>query len=526
MEIVVPALHSSSWSSWWSAWFYDTIDALYNAYTVRIIQLNKYNARNDGSDESQAFWWLGQIPERYNQCANWNADYSASTVSGTGALSLYSTTYDFTRNISQIDNGVVRYWLYRNTTFNSCIEFNDTTGDISDIDISTNATSAILANKWYIATSGGNKFLIVASGTALYSFPMDANNNIVTGTVNTYACTVITGWATIRNSRVLAAVNDDIWVAQGEQNGATVSLWIRILTVNSSWVFTSVATSGVATVVGTWSLTNTSYYWSYVYNNTCYLFAAPYRTGTTDTHIVWSLDLTSTWSVAYTNIYLAAGSPSFTTSFGGDVQMWWNWSNVILESAGNIFSVSGAWFTDTWFDAVNTGGFIRYKNTTTKMSTWSTNFYSNEWNKSFVYKWLQYGTYNTTVSASSQVCSCFLMTGANEEDTPSALVKMICTGATQASDWLDIDVNGVNYGNNVNIIWEYAAILFDAEPVAATSIKLRLNFANSNAVDKKLWFGLTGGTYAAPTGANGLSGSTSTGADVSTAGSYLDLLFI
>jgi len=37
------------------------------------------------------------------------------------------------------------------------------------------------------------------------------------------------------------------------------------------------------------------------------------------------------------------------------------------------------------------------------------------------------------------------MTGANEEDTPSALVKMICTGATQASDGLDITLNGVNY---------------------------------------------------------------------------------
>jgi len=168
---------------------------------------------------------------------------------------------------------------------------------------------------------------------------------------------------------------------------------------------------------------------------------------------------------------------------------------------------------------------MRFRNTVAKFTTPTLNFYSNESNKSFVYKGKQYGTWNEA-GVANLICCAYLMTGANQEDDASCLEKMICRGATQSSESLDITLNGATYWSDVNIIGEYAGILFDAEPVAATSIKLRLNFANSGVIDKKLWFGLTGGTYWSPTGANGLTGSTTTGADVSTAWSYLDLLFI
>lgn len=66
-----------------------------------------------------------------------------STVSGTGALSLKSTTHAFTQNIDQIDDGVVRYSLFQNSTFDRCIDVDDTTHNVTGITLSTNATSVI-----------------------------------------------------------------------------------------------------------------------------------------------------------------------------------------------------------------------------------------------------------------------------------------------------------------------------------------------------------------------------------------------
>ena len=194
------------------------LDALFKRLDSRNLSFT-YNIQNQLTQvvDNQNTITVNLDRSDWNDPTTPNADYSASTVSGTGALSLYSTTYDFTRNIAQIDTGNVKYALYRNTTFDSCIEFDDTTFNINDIDLSGNATTVIGKDtKGYIATAGGNKFFIVADASTVYSYPLDANNNIVSGTVNTYACTVVTGSRTLRQVHVAAAIGDDIWVAQME----------------------------------------------------------------------------------------------------------------------------------------------------------------------------------------------------------------------------------------------------------------------------------------------------------------------
>lgn len=90
--------------------------------------------------------------------------------------------------------------------------------------------------------------MIVASASTLYSYPLDASHNIVTGTVNTYACTTVT--YTLRRVGVVAAVNQYIWVAQAEETGANASTTFRLLSINSSGVFTSIDTDPGATSAG------------------------------------------------------------------------------------------------------------------------------------------------------------------------------------------------------------------------------------------------------------------------------------
>lgn len=548
MQISIPAL-ATSWSSGWAgaAWYLNTIDWLYNIYSARLIALNKYNARNDGADNSQAHWWMADIPDRYTQAANWNTDYSLSTVSGAGALSLITRTYNFTSNFTQIDQALVRFGLFDEAAnvVDACITIDDATSNINWYTISTRTWTVLdgKQNKWYIATSGGNRFLITSLDNVLYSIPLDASNNVITWTINTYTAANIAPATSTSKITCVAAKDQYIWAIQPGAYSGNAAFWGRLLSIDSAWVFTSISAVNIIN----WSTTALSsnsgrISWSYVVNNVCYFYhMSANRTNSTWTARITfnSIDLTNTWTFTFTSIY----NQDLTQASTDDViypntattppttlwenrhrtnAVWYDWSNMNVVINDKVWRVTWSWliFLGT---PITTQWYIRFTNTATELLDGTNNFYSNYGNNSAIYKGKQY--YNYTANWFDSCIFAMRMTGSNNEDDATALAKIICTDAVMASDGLDINLNTVSYDTGCNMIGGAGAILISQEVLSANHVKLELDFANSNARTKRMWFGIYGWSYNAPIAWNGFGGSSAAWATVDANGSFINLLF-
>lgn len=548
LGISVPAL-ATSWSgwSWWASWYLDITDGLYDVYSAKLIALNKYNARNDGVDNSQAHWGMADIPNRYNQASNWNNDYSLSTVSGTGSLSLFTRTYDFTNNFTQIDQALVRFGLFDEAAnvVDACITIDDATSNINGYTISTR-TGTVLDwkhNKWYIATSGGNRFLITSLDNVLYSIPLDANNNVITWTINTYTAVNISPATSTAKITCVAAKDQYIWAIQPGTYTSNAAFGGRLLSIDSAWAFTSVSAVNIVNW-GTAALSSNS--WrisgSYVVNDVCYFYhMSANRTSSTWTARITfnSIDLTNTGTFTFTSIYnqdLTQSSlddviyPNVTTisstALGENRHrtnaVWYDWSNMIVVIWNKVRRVTGSWliFLGT---PITTQWYIRFTNTANELMDGTNNFYSNYGNNSAIYKGKQYYHYQTNWF--DNCIFAMRMTGSNNEDDATALAKIVCTDAIQSSDGLDINLNGSPFDTSINMIWWAWAILISQEALSANHVKLELDFANTNTRQKRMWFGIYGWSYNAPTAGNGFAWSISTWASVDTNGSYINLLF-
>lgn len=531
MDFSIPLKVSSGGGSS-TASYGTTVDAAYSVYSARLLQFNIPNAFTSGANTSQAQWWLGNIPARHPQNFSWNSQYVQSVVSGSGALSIDSITKDFTSDIKSIDAGSVKFAIYDNDINNKCLWLDDTNNGIASITWSANTTTAVPGDqfyKWYIATSGGNNFIISARSVGtinidgyIISHPCDSNWNITSWTVNTfwpYLFWDASNGEKMRNVRILAVKDNFIWIAHGWVGwspAAYARFSYAILSINSSWVVSFVSTLNVIS----WGNYNTGLVWnSYVKWNTayCYLYSKVFWSGWNAVRAI-AVDLTNTSTFTFSTFYSADSVPDAWVISSEIV--WFDGTNMLIGS-WTVRTISSGWvIVDTGL--FNLPGLLRYNNTIAKMSNQELNFNINSANNNFIYRTNKF-LWNTS-SISSQILYVFKMSGTNEEDDLSAMKSIITNNATWMYDGLSVSINENVIGTDmIWSIWELNITSVIPQIAWTKSIDVAIGITNSNSRLLKAGFGLTGWTYISPTGANNLSGDATNGWIANAGGSYIDI---
>jgi hypothetical protein len=80
--------------------------------------------------------WFGLLNNSNNainaQNNNWNTQMAVAVDSGIGSLSTHVKSFDFSTTIAQIDNGQIKWSLFKNTTsYNNIITLNPITNKIN-----------------------------------------------------------------------------------------------------------------------------------------------------------------------------------------------------------------------------------------------------------------------------------------------------------------------------------------------------------------------------------------------------------
>lgn len=517
MQFQLPLKNDTLATSWLS--YNDAIDASYAIYSVALWLLNIANAFTEGADTSQGKWWLLWVPNRHNQNSAWNTAYSIATASWTSALSMKVKTYIFNSIIKSLDTCSLKLAIFSSNTNNMCFDLDDTNKRISTSVFSGNATTVLGSgeeiNKAYIVTSWWNKFLIHswAATTNVYSYPLDASNNIIAGTVNTLSISPY--YNPLWSVRVLWAKDNFVRCAVVGKNNLNqnISMNIILLSVSSSWVFTQVDSDNILSL--SWTSWNWFTVWSYVKNNT--IHAIVNTQGVQPKYI--TIDMTSTASNSITTIITWWGWDLTTVNHAATmIPVWYDWTKaVFVSNNGKVWTADWSWFTDTGVTGLSAKS-IRYRNSTTKLATATNNLYST-WN-TFYYNTNRFLCKDADIW--TKVLFAYLMTWSNEEDDVTALGKCYATFALWNADWLSVKVNGVEYGNSIiGNLWELSTSI--ASLPTATSLLFEIAIANTLAKTLKTWFGITGWTYGSPTGTNDFGWSVSTWSTIWSNGSQLSI---
>lgn len=107
----------------------------------------------------------------------------------------------------------------------------------------------------------------------------------------------------------------------------------------------------------------------------------------------------------------------------------------------------------------------------------------------------------------------------------TGVIKVGLYASASISSTVTLKVNDVSVGTqNVSGTGPFF-LTFNLSnvPVNARRIELSVECPNAGGIPIKLGFGLTGGTFASPTGTNGITESLTTGVNVDANGSYLDI---
>lgn len=529
MQISIPSKLSSGGSATAPANYAGFVDLNYNIFSERLLQFNIPTAFVSGADTSQAEWGLANLGARHSQNNTWNSAYTMALASGTGALTLNSITRSFVNDIKDVKSGLVKFSIFDNNSADKCLAFDDTNKRISSITNSANASSIMTGTQsqtGFIATNKNN-FLIITDGLVVKSVPVDVNGNIIAGTINTYTLTGMSGASTL-GTFVAVAKAQYAWITAittSDYMTGYVQGWL--LSVSSTGVITAVA-SGTAVdsgaISGGGSIVTQAMFGSYVKNNTAYCVSAFQRVSNNATKDkVFSIDLSNVAAFSITTIKDSPGTLNSASKIKAAIPVGWDGTNVIFTAPGltRVYTCTAAGAVDTGYTPL-TGYFMRYNNTVAKMSTQSLNFNSTSDVANFNYKGQLFLGYDTSIY--NNIIEVFKMTGTNEQDDAAAVQKMIVKNATTYGDGLAFQMNGTTYGTDlIGSIGQFTIAQIYTQTAGTKNINFKLYVANGSGRSLKMGFGVTGGTYATPTGANNLSGDATNGWMYSAGGSYLDI---
>lgn len=309
---------------------------------------------------------------------------------------------------------------------------------------------------------------------------------------------------------------------------------------------------------------------SYVKNNTSYCYAdyyvyfrdsygATYPKGTVSIQIYFTVDLTNVTTFTGTAVNSrninegwnngTANTAAWNTSTG-EVPVGFNSTNsymYFILTNGQIWYNTGGGFNNTALTSAAgaNDNMIRYRKTPTLMSTAWSNYNFNNAKTGFVIKGVALTW--TITNSGLQTIWVYEMTGTNEEDD-SAAFKGIMLDGTSINNYSAITEDVSLYINDVLAETQahtYAAAylgaintalptftqgnrtfttnLTVANPLNSVNFELKITVTNSASRNMKLWFWLTGWTYATPTWTNDASWNSTSGWVVWTNGSYIDI---
>lgn len=544
--VSLPAL-ATQWWSWWSAVNYiDTIDASYNIYNARLIQLNIPNSRNDGVNTSQARRWLADLPNRRPQNNLWNSQFVLSTVSWTTDLELYSITNSFNTPIDEIEAWRQVMWIAWN--WHATITFDETTDKIDDVRhswITTNIINGnVSAKKWYIASSWWNRFVVVNKWTTIETYAINANNNITSWTpADALAWT---------NRWCVAVKNQYLWMISIAYWATHVYTW-QLYQINSSWVMSTVwaaqtiFTSANSSPWWVFSL-QSSAMWSYTRNNTAYVYldwsmhANSTISWTHSSRIYCTIDLATVSAFTWTLVSSTWSAVTWQYSWYG----WWSWWSTVYRQIvawwdnstsrfyyvrwdNSIRYANWSWFTDatlSYFE--DNTRWCRYWNTPTKLTTLSANINNSSTNSLLINNVAVNWTFTNLHINSLWM---YEMTWSNEEDDAWAFkwFYIPSPNVTWQDDKIYLTMNWSawvteNIENNINFTLK-RTILLPRITVSDTKIKIKTLFDNNSWWEYKMWLWMTWWTFAAPTWTNNMTWSSSLWANVWADWSYVDISF-
>lgn len=387
--------------------------------------------------------------------------------------------------------------------------------------------------KTYIATSWGNKYVIGISWGNVETYACDAAGTITTATANdTIAIWSWSAWViAVKDQfiRILFATTLDTG------GGNYVSrLSASLYSIDSAWELTLV--SGPTIIKTSWTHSSPIFdlrleYWKYIDGNTAHVYGRTQAsTGSfvRSARTYFTLDLTTTWSVAFTEVAGDTLQNNWGNNYVTDskeLATWYDWVGtrlLYIPSSENIFEADAGWFSDTTSDAVvSRWEMIQYRSSLANFQDTENNYHRTT---DFYIKWVLVPGSLVWINNSMRV---YEMTGTNEEDDVGALkgIMLNTPGVLWKDLKLDLIINGTTIETYDNYIWSFL-VYENSSAIAiwATSIKINLKTTNIGTVDHKVWFGLTWGTYASPTGTNNMTGDANDGANVGANGSYMDLL--
>lgn len=496
---------------------YDTtVDGLYNIYNATLKNYPVANAFVDESDTSQEKWWL-QITSRATQNNAWKAQLSYGVSSGTGNVSTKSITYPFTNTIKQIDSATIAYGIYQRA---STLTFNETTNKITNVNGIASFSGILTSwhqNKSYIASAGWNKFVVIGDSAGIKTYPVSATGDIISATPSDTKTIAYTPVYSVYASRydVVAAKWQYVWVIRSleDWNFASSIFWrqfCQLYSISSSGVLTAVwVAQQVWTTSISGAIANTpTCMWvgSYVVNNTAHVVSlfGTYTSNVTYRNVYITVDLSTVSIFTLTVIKEVEwfGTSLLPSGYSWSINVWYDNSNAIfIAGSSKIFTANASAFTDTTTTSIWLYADIHQYRQATSFFTADTNQVRTTSTNKFRIKGVDVN--GSLTNLTTKCLWMYEMTGTNNEWQQSALLAVyLDSGATWTgslvlkANW--ITINTVFADNCINPVpW---TITLSNIAINTNKILFELLFTNPEAIDTKIGFWLTGGTYTSPTG--------------------------
>lgn len=496
---------------------YDTtIDGLYNIYNATLKNYPVANAFVDGSDTSQEKWWL-QITSRATQNNTWKTQLSYGVSSGTGNVSTKSITYPFTSTIKQIDSATIAYGIYQRA---STLTFNETTNKITNVKGIASFSGILTSwyqNKSYVASAGWNKFVVVGDSTNIKVYPISATGDITSATPTDTKTIAYTPSFGIHISRhdIVAAKWQYVWAIRSiEDWNPGNSVYFRsicqLYSISSSGVLTAVwPTQTIWAWSISWAISNTPasvWVWSYVANNIAHVISLfwTYNANATYRNSYKTIDLSNITVFTFTLVRADEwfGTSSLPSWFNWALNVWYNGTDAIfIAGSSKIFTANASAFTDTGTTALGLYTDVHQYRQSSSFFISDTNQVRTTSTNKFRIKGVD--TNGSLTNLTTKCLWMYEMTGTNNESQQSALLAVyLDSGAT----WSGSLVLKANW-TTINTIFADNCINPAPGTIALSNIAINTNkilfellFTNPEAIDTKIGFWLTSGTYASPTG--------------------------
>lgn len=511
-------------------------DVPYPVLNQRIGIFNKPNARD--TDSNGWFGLLGNsVAGICQQNYNFNQQIALAVDSWVGALSTRIKSYDFSVDIDKIDGGVIKAGLFTNESIvDYCCDIDDVNKEISTITKSLNSDSIKWTSDWIhsvsntpqsfiVITDNNTKYMVVgknysqdnSSKFVVTTFEVDINNNIK-ATLKTK--TDIKWWQFWVRWTIIWAIWKYVRTYYLRERFSAAYYYVPCIAlreVNNDWTMTIVDTEFTL-----WAESNGNTSWtislvSYIRNNIIYLTWLKWY------HYTGSVWVPNYWtfSIDMSNVTTPAVN-TILTDWIWAIAIWYDWANVYAVTSWKIiYAINWSWMSavgtaiwDTYITYDDSFSFLD-KNHCLSIDSWT-----------MQYKWKYFLQYNTTILNDSLFV--FEMDWTNTMSTSDWLVKFISSKPvySKTNNWLEFLVNSLtpsNISNSCigNILWIKLEWIILWTPY----IELQIILSNILTEDLKLWFGITGWTYATPTlpANNGMSGNQTTARTAGSDASYIDL---